>query len=149
MLKPTADGKLPSLNLENEPVTKERGAGQSGPSTLVVVATLAVSVTLSLAMVLIDFEPQAKTVQPAKDARYEIQQFYGEDGVALEPYQALLRKAQRAHSRGDRAEERKCYRQVLELLRAEGRGVRKTLTGTDGDDVELERLLATLLRVDG
>ncbi len=145
-LKPTPDGKLPTLALYSEVTRSEKTSTNSGPSTLVVLATLAVSVTLSLTMLLFDFAPTTSPTGEAEAARAHIVKFFGDEPTALQPYQKTLRESQRAHSRGDRSTERKCYREVLELLRSENRSLRKTLTGSAGDDRALENDLTVSLR---
>ncbi|MCX7428253.1 MAG: hypothetical protein NTW96_21820, partial [Planctomycetia bacterium] len=57
-----------------------------------------------------------------------------------------LREAQRAASRGDRAGERRLYRQVLDLLRAERDRFDKGLTGSRDRDKKLEELISVMLR---
>lgn len=145
-LKAAPDGKLPTLALHADASSKTKSAGSSTPSTLLVFAALAISATLSVAVLLVDVEPKAAPTNEAQLAREQIQRFYGDSAAELLPYQKLLRESQRAHSRHDLPAERRCYRHVLELLRAESRTPSKTLTGTTGDDAELERVLTVLLR---
>jgi hypothetical protein len=75
-------------------------------------------------------------------------QYYGTEFGQLLPYQLLLREAQQAHSRGDLALERQKYREVLRMLRAEGRGKFEGLTGTPKSDQDLAKLLGTMLSKD-
>lgn len=145
-LKAAPDGKLPTLSLEADAELAKKGTKEQGPSSVVVLATLAVSVTLSLAVLLVDFESGPTPTSAAAAARQDVQRFYGDEHAQIQPYQKLLREAQRAHTRGDISKERRCYRQVMELLRSEGRSVRKTLTGSAGDDAQLEQMLNVLLR---
>jgi hypothetical protein len=146
LLQPAPDGKLPTLALEQDAVARGKQTPSQGPSTLIVVATLALSMTLSLAMLMLDFTPRKMPEADAFYARQKLESFFGDEGAPPRPYQSLLRESQRAHSRGDIATERKCYKQVMDQLRSESRGPLHTLTGTAGDDAELERQLTILLR---
>ena len=81
-------------------------------------------------------------------ARREIEENYfaGMDKEArLEPYQILLREAILARSRGDFKQERRSYRKVLDMLRAERGKFDKGLTGSPKRDEDLEKLITTLL----
>jgi hypothetical protein len=116
------------------------------------------------------------TVQQGQVARKAITIFYGSENAPLEQYQKLLRGANLARSRGDYQGEKKAYRDVLRMLRAENKNSvtgltrlpleasqkfdhltiteLKSLNGpTDQflelkNDERLERLLSILLRSD-
>lgn len=139
------DGKLPELALAeaaNRPKSAPADEKKARPLALTVIlgASLLLSVFLSLA----DFSPSDSGVDAQQRARLQIARFYQESGAALEPYQLLLRDAQRARSRGDRESERAKYREVLRLLRTEGRPT--SLTESREADRELEAAIAMALR---
>lgn len=139
-----ADGKLPELTLAeaiNRQKTAPANEKKSRPFalTLILGASLASSVFLSL----VDLSPSDSGLGARQQARAQIARFYQEDGAALEPFQLLLRDAQRAHSRGDHAAERARYREVLRLLRAENRPI--SLTNNREGDQQLEAAIAQVL----
>lgn len=139
-----ADGKLPELTLA-EAVKGQKAATASEKKsrpfalTLILGFSLLSSVFLSLA----DLSPSDSSLDARQQARAQIARFYQEDKAVLEPYQLLLRDAQRAHSRGDHAAERASYREVLRLLRAENRPV--SLTNNREGDRQLEAAIAQVL----
>ena len=140
------DGHLPELHLAEgaarAAAQKQTGAGKS----LGLYLAIGFSVLFSLAMLFVDTSPQASTARQRAEARIAIQAFYGRPGEPLKTYQKLLRSAQRAHSRGDRAAERRALHRVLDLLNAEDIN---PITGLTGDrhekDERLRQLVATLL----
>lgn len=139
------DGKLPELALAeiaNRPKSAPAEEKKSRPLalTLVLGASLVLSVFLSLA----DFSPSDSDADAQRQARVQIARFYQESGAALEPYQLLLRDAQRARSRGDHESEHAKYREVLRMLRAESRPT--SLTDSREADRELEAAIAMALR---
>lgn len=148
-LKLAEDGKLPELHLK-EPGQREPQE-KSGRSVhpLLLLVLLCTSMVLSTALVFIDFEPQdASGRQRAERARSVIQEeFFAnlDPAQPLEPYQLLLREAQRAHSVGDIRTERQRYQEVLRLLRAERGKFDRGLTGSRGRDEELEEQIAIVL----
>ena len=119
-----ADGKLPELSLIE---VQERGksataeAKKSRPKLLS--AAIGLSMVMSVFLGMYDLSP----VEPGADAksvsRATIRKFYlrPDEEESLQPYQLLLRDAERAHSRGDDAIAAAKYRQVLRMLRIEGR----------------------------
>lgn len=141
-----ADGKLPTLQLADAENAEAKADGTSqGIPLWLAVAAVAASTIFSAILLLTDFEGTQTTAARAAAARREIVQFYGTDAARLAPYQVLLREAQQAHSRGDRRLEKQKYREVMALLRAEGRTQYDGLTGTPSGDADLARLLAVLL----
>ena len=78
----------------------------------------------------------------------KIIKFYADESGNLEPYQLLLRDAQRAHTRGDKNTEAALYRRVLGMLRVEGRRElqRDSLTSRAEHDRELEQAISIVLR---
>jgi hypothetical protein len=137
------DGKLPALSLaEDDP---QRAEEPKGTNPLFLIVLLSVSFTLSAAMLMMDFGPSDTQSARRELARQQLAEFYAQPDEALAPYQIYLREAQRAHSRGDRQNERDNYRRVLRLLRAEGRSRFETVTRTPSSDDRLEELLSILL----
>jgi hypothetical protein len=139
------DGKLPELALaEVASRPKSIAAGEKKPRPLTMILILGVSLLSSVFLSLADFSPGDSDAEAQSQARARIARFYQESGAALEPYQLLLRDAQRARSRGDRETEREKYREVLRLLRAESRST--SLTDSRESDRELEAAIALALR---
>jgi hypothetical protein len=148
-----ADGKLPELSLIE---FQERGksataeAKKSRPKLLS--AAIGLSMVMSVFLGMYDLSP----VEPGADAksvsRATIRKFYlrPDEEESLHPYQLLLRDAERAHSRGDDAIAAAKYRQVLRMLRIEGRpeGRVPSLSDTKQSDQELEHAISTVLRND-
>ena len=139
------DGHLPELHFTEgtaRAAEKQTGGGKS----LGLYLAIAFSVLLSLAMLFVNTDTTRSTAKQRAEARIAITAFYGAPGQPLKPYQKLLRSAQRAHSRGDRAAEHAAYRRVLELLNAEDVN---PITGLTGDrhekDERLRKRIAVLL----
>ena len=97
-----------------------------------------------MVLVLLDVGPSSAASSQRKDAmRQTIERRLfrlrtASESKDLEPYQVLLREAQRAYTRGDRKTERDDYRKVLDMLRAERGSYEKGLTGSRTSDKELE-----------
>jgi hypothetical protein len=158
-IKPAADGRLPDLCLQ-EGQAKQKEEGKSTTiNPLVLFGVLSLSVVLSVVLVLIDTEPQSSASEQKARARKIIEEKYFGGGTLeggkVQPYQAYLRNAQQAHSRGDVKAEREFYRKVLDLLRTDpgasdpgaGPGARRHfLTGAYKTDEELEEQVRILLR---
>ena len=111
---------------------------------------LSMSIVLSVVLVLLDVVSPTATGSQYQDAmRRKIEaKYFGSEGMenrAPEPYQVLLRDAQRAYTRGDRKTERADYRKVLEMLRAERESYEKGLTGSRSRDKDLENAISVLL----
>ena len=148
-VKLTADGKLPELSL-TESELKSKDQGSQGTNPVLVTGAIAVSLLSSLLLLFVDFEPGVSSGERERDARRQIQRYLANETDAnatavVLPYQANLRESQRAYSRGDRQAERQNYRRVLELLRSESKNRYSGVTGTPSGDLELEKLLSTLL----
>src|SRR5262249_8240374 len=123
-------------------------AGDSGEKAVPLwLACMAVvgSTVVSVFLLLGDLPGQKSVESRHAEARQQVTPYFGTDAIALAPYQVLLREAQQAHSRGDRATERQRYRQVLALLRAERRSKYESVTGTPRSDEQLAECLSTLL----
>lgn len=147
-LKLAADGQLPDLHLDQG----ESKKAEAKPRTVhpaVLFSILAVSVCVSIWLVLSDAGTPPPTGKAKADARRYIREHYfGSgtlDGGELAPYQIYLREAQQAHSRGDQKAERQSYRKVLGLLRADPAGRQRGLTGSRTRDNELETRVMLLL----
>ncbi|HVA49768.1 MAG TPA: hypothetical protein VNH11_25600 [Pirellulales bacterium] len=140
----TQNGTLPELSLADaKHPPKAAVQAEKQPQTLMLTVLVAISLTLSVCLSFVDFSPGTGNATTREQARYQIAGFYGQANAPLEPYQLLLRDAQRAHSRGDRATERAKYREVLRRLRAENRSA--SLTETRDGDHELEAAIAIVL----
>ena len=162
-LRVAEDGRLPELHLDGDADSEKKPLREAtSVNPLVLFAVLALSVVMSVALALIDTQPEGATIRQQKAAaRIAIERnYFGQRNsvLPLEPYQVLLREAQRAHSRGDTKEERKLYRQVLRMLRAERASLSDTsgqrwqlsdsaqgLTGSRTRDQELEQHISLLL----
>jgi hypothetical protein len=145
-IAPSADGKLPELMLADGEMAGTAADGGERPVPLwLAVIAVAGSTVLSVFLLLGDAPAQKSAQSRRAEVRQEISSFYGTEAINLRPFQVLLREAQQAHSRGDRATERQKYRQVLALLRSEKRSKYENVTGTPGDDERLAELLSILL----
>ncbi|HET6882524.1 MAG TPA: hypothetical protein VFI31_20325 [Pirellulales bacterium] len=140
----TQDGKLPELSLADARQPPKTAAPAEKPQkTMTLTIVVAASLMLSILLSFTDFSSQGTGANKREEARYQIVSFYGHAEGALEPYQLLLRDAQRAHSRGDHATEQANYREVLRLLRAENRST--SLTETRDGDQQLEEAISIVL----
>jgi hypothetical protein len=137
------DGNLPELTL-NEGAVAETGErpAKKQTSSGVLLALLFCSFSMTVLLLFVDVEQHSSVAQQKAAARQQIAEFYGREGVPLQPYQIYLREARQAHSRGDTQTERDRYHKVLALLRAEGK---RKFTGLTHDDEQLEHLIAVLL----
>ncbi len=145
------DGHLPELALEegDRPHKDQAAAARGGNQGLMLVA-LGLSIGFSLLLLFADVNPFSGNEQAKALARQKIAEFYGSESEQIKPYQARLRRALQAHSRGDRVAEKKEYHAVLDMLHAENKDPNLGLTGdmktkTPNRDDTLEELLATLL----
>lgn len=140
------NGQLPDLALSERVTRKaEQPSSTGNPALLVVV--LCLSFGMSLLLLVADFSPSAGEAQRKVDARQTIQErFIRTAANPRDPCQLLLRRAQQAYARGDRAEEERLYREVLKLLYAERTSRFASVTGSPESDRELHRLIAEILR---
>ncbi len=140
------DGHLPELQLsellgsQKARVQKRR---ESNPAILY--GVLAFSILASVAMLFLDFEGGATAGGKAYSRRVVVEEFLGDEGQPVQPYQRLLREANLAYSRGDGAGERDLYRRVLRLLNSEDRNPFTGVTGSPDDDERLRHHLGVLL----
>jgi hypothetical protein len=143
-IAPAADGSLPKLQLADS-VTESAEQPESRPIPLWLAMLLVIISTGLSTLLLLTDSSETKQQTSKAEARRELERFYGQGDGPLLPYQVHLREAQLAFSRREYAAERRHYRQVLGLLRAEGRGPYVGLAGTPREDEELARLLTILL----
>lgn len=168
-LKIAEDGQLPELQLQEGRKKEKADAETATVNPLVLFGVIALSVVLSIFLVLYDpGSEDAAARQKKQQARERIElEFFADQAHYVDPenapplklYQRLLREAQRAYRRGDHASQRNMYRKVMDLLRAEqgtaaagtdrfGRGKFKGVTGSPERDDDLKDLLSTLLNED-
>lgn len=140
------DGHLPELQL-NELLGSRKTTAQkrreSNPAVLY--GVLAFSLLSSVALLFLDFEGGATAEGKAYSRRVVVEEFLGDEGRPVQPYQRLLREASLAHSRGDGTGERDLYRRVLRLLNSEDRNPFTGVTGSPDDDERLRHHLGVLL----
>jgi hypothetical protein len=146
------DGKLPELAL-TEKAAARREAKAPSQSYLIWVV-MAVSVLMSVGMLLIDAEPAATSRGDSRAmARAELASYYRGEVSTLQPYQIYLRNAVLAHAQGDAANERRNYFRVLDLLDAADIRDPANLNGLTGkqtgrgrsSDTDLRRQLEILV----
>lgn len=140
------DGQLPELQLKEMLGSSKRAAQkrkESNPAVLY--AALACSILSSVVLLFVDLEGGISTEGKANSRRVIVQEFLGDEGKQLQPYQRLLRDASLAHSRGDAAGERDLYRRVLRMLNSEDRNPFSGITGVPDDDERLRHHLGVLL----
>jgi DNA-directed RNA polymerase subunit RPC12/RpoP len=140
-------GELPKLQL-TEGVQVKRGTQGPGMNPLVLVGAACLSFCMCIVLLLMDFDTTTVDSQQENRIRQQLESYYKDQDGLLAPYQAMLREAQQARSRGDRPAEQRQYRKVLDLLHAERRDPHdrfRGLTGTPRSDQNLEKLLASLL----
>jgi predicted lipid-binding transport protein (Tim44 family) len=140
------NGQLPDLALAERVARKPEQSSSSGNPALLVVA-LCLSFGMSLLLLVADLSPRAGESRRKLDARQEIQEkFIRNAHNPRDTWQALLRRAQQAYARGDRAEEARLYREVLKLLHSEHVDRFTGVTGSPASDRELRRLIGEILR---
>ncbi len=149
-MQPAADGKLPDLHLDEDQPRRKQRDKSSSINPLVLIGALILSALLSIVLMAIDLEgPTAQQGGQKARMRYLIEKDYfgagNIDDRELDPYQLLLREAQRAYSRGDHETERENYRRVLNMLRAERAADQRGLTGGRRRDKQLEEAISVLL----
>lgn len=151
-----ADGKLPMLVLHDseKPADEKEKANSSSPPWLLLLV-FGFSITASVAMLFVDSgsAPLEKRSQSA--AREALRQYYTGDQPPLAPFQLKVRLILQASQRGDREEERRLCRDVLDLLHAESKSKFTGVTGMIDapeppggrpSDRHLESLISTILQ---
>jgi len=149
-LQLAADGKLPELHLEEGTAKEKLAAASASMNPLILVGGLCAAAVLWGVLILTLMQSPTVSGSAQKDqARFQIEtKFFGSGNIedkSLQPYQKLLREAQRAHTSGDKKTEHSDYRQVLDMLRAERGTHEKGLTGSPERDKELEDAISVLL----
>ena len=151
-----ADGKLPELKLDTVTDKDDPDEKVQASNPWILIGLLGFSVLASVVMLF--FEPGSSSANSTTktEARRYIENFYLAKDKPEEPYQRRLRDALLAHNRGDAAEEKRLYREVLDMMRSESvRNTNKGLTGTkygdpppigNANDQHLESLFSTLLK---
>jgi hypothetical protein len=124
---------------------EKAGGGEKAIPLWLACMAIAASTVISAILLIGTPEGEQSVASRRAESRRELAMYYGGETAQLQPYQVLLREAQQAHSRGDQAMERQRYRDVLRLLRAEGRSKFEGLTGTPNSDEKLAGLLSILL----
>ena len=148
-----ADGQLRELVLrEADAKEKTEEASSSGSSPLLIVA-LVVSIGFSVLLLLVDMSTSRSESRSKQKSRESLEDYYiGEQSETsqLQPYQLLIREALQEHSSGREKSEKKLYKQVLDMLHAEGNneyaGVTGQVTGAAPSDENLEALINILRR---
>jgi hypothetical protein len=123
-----ADGELPRLKLEEKKKEKTDDEGGSS-SPLVLLLAVGVSLMLTAVMLFVPSETTTSESGGKAAARDMLRLYYIGKEAPFEAYQLTLREALQAHSRGDAKTERRRYRKVLDMLKAEGHDKYKGLTG--------------------
>lgn len=146
LVKLGEDGHLPELKLREGQAREPRDTGAKSSNPVLLIVALLFSFGMSIGLLFL--EPGEGGSRPSEKAaaRREIAEYYGAEGDALKPYQIWLRQARQARSRKDYSTERREYRRVLDLLRAEGNDRRLTgISGSKDRDARLEELISILL----
>lgn len=140
-----ADGQLPDLALSTEQDRKAESEQSQSTNPLVLVAVLGVSVILSVFMLVVDQSSPQST--PAKTvARRTLQQVFDSWDREKPPNREirdLLARAFQAYNCGDVSQEKKFYRQVMDILNREDAPKYEGYTGSDS---RLKEALNELLR---
>ncbi len=150
-LEVAEDGKLPELALRDSNRKSKPRNESTTINPLVLFLVLASSVVMSVFLVMMDSSPADESLARQKArARQAIERDFlpppGEE--TPEVYESLLREALLEHSRQNYRQERRLYRRVLALLRAELPDAHDGVTGSRYRDQELEQWLTVLLRKD-
>jgi hypothetical protein len=142
----TKDGKLPTLQLNDDIKPKKKESSLSSNPLFVGLLICASLVSSGLMLIMFGLPPSENQKTVAK-ARESIRQFYEvREDEELKPFQLELREAELAHSRGDHDAEIKAYQDVMARFRAEDRNQYTGLTGSPTWDRELEDLVSILLK---
>ena len=150
-LKPSADGRLPDLQLQEGIGTAEADAPAKSTHPAVLFAVLALSVVISVVLAMVSFSPSDSIDSEQQNAARQFieENYFGGGNIdrgELQPYQIYLREAKRAHSNGDLKTEKARYRKVLDLLRGDRGEGGRGLTGSRTDDAKLEDQIGVILR---
>lgn len=150
------DGKLPELVLNKTAKPEdEETADSSGKPPWVMIAALVGSLGVSVLLLFAPIGGGSGETREQKSARDVLKDYYISNtfnpNAPLEDYQNVLRQAIQAHDRGDLPEERRLYRQTLDMLASEDLNEHRGLTGVPSgeehpSDPMLRKLLAELLK---
>ena len=118
---------------------------------LLLIGVLCFSLLASLSMLLLDTTSYRAEPDGKQEARTQIETQYVKGHPLREPYQDHLVAALQAHHKGDYAQERAQYKQVLMMLREENKNAYTGITGRVSaplppNDEHLDSLLRALLR---
>jgi hypothetical protein len=146
------DGKLPELELADAG-QRPRSERAAEKNPMLLYGVLTCSFVMSLGMLLLDSGPARVTSQQREEARLKLQEFFGEEGEPIEPYQMALRRALIENSQGEYREEKREYSSVLKMLNAadirdpaNGNGLTGRHTGRGrSSDEDLRKYLEVLL----
>ena len=136
-----ADGRLPHLALATQEKRPDTADESKSTNSWVLVTILCMSVLLSVLILVIDEPFVGASADEKAEARKAILQIY--DQAPAGEIRDLLARAQQAYNQGDRAQERECYRQLLDLLNREDA---PKYGGFSGEDNKLKELVSELLR---
>ena len=150
MLRLAPDGKIQELHLDERTAKEKAAATSKSVSPLVLVGALSIGIVLSVVLVAMDLESPsgAGTKQKAQMRQLIRDEYFNPPDVkngTPEPYQILLREAQRAYHRGDYKTERRQYRKVLNMLHVEHNPEENSVSGNRTRDKTLEEALTVLL----
>lgn len=151
-----ADGKLPELLLTDVEKAREEAVAKpkSSPPWLMLVV-FGFSISISMAMLFVDSDMNVHYERGSHaSARAALQANYVGVVPPLAPYQTKIRLALQAYQKGDRDEEKRLYREVLDILKSESKNKSTGVTGMidspdppagNPSDRHLEALISILL----
>ena len=142
----TKDGKLPTLQLNDDQDSQPKTEATKSNPVLLVTVVVASLLSSALMMLMLNSNSSDREERIEK-TREEIRVFYEvRPDEEIKPYQADLRHAQLAHSRRDYRTEIRAYESVMARFRDENFDQYTGLTGTKGSDLELEKFVSILLQ---
>ncbi len=140
-----ADGQLPDLALSTEQERKDESDQSQSTHPLVLVAVLGISVIMSVLLLVVDQSSPQMTPKKIV-ARRTLEQIFDSWDRAKPPNREirdLLARAFQAYNCGDAEQEKKSYRQVMDILNREDAPKYEGYTGSDS---RLKEALNELLR---
>ena len=140
----TKDGKLPTLQLNDDLEPEPKQETKSNPVLLT--AVLGTSLVCSVLMLVMFNSNNDQRGERLEKTRQKIRVFYEvRPDQEIKPYQNALRHAQLAHSREDFKTEIRAYETVMAQFRNEDFNQYSGLTGSQNSDRELEKWVSILL----
>ncbi|MFO0816697.1 MAG: hypothetical protein U1A77_02070 [Pirellulales bacterium] len=151
-----ADGKLPELLLTDVEKAQEEAVAKpkTSPPWLMLVV-FGFSISVSMALLFVDSDLNVHYERGSHNsARAALQANYVGVVPPLAPYQSKIRLALQAYQKGDRDEEKRLYREVLDILKSESKNKSTGVTGMidspdppagSPSDRHLEALISILL----